>query len=456
MLSGKPSIVLFAVVASSFVGFVGFTAADRPTRFSDGAVPAPPPKVKSTSKAQEKKDPNDGALPPGAVVRIGTRRLQNAASSCPLQYLSFTPDGKQLLTKDFDKPVLHRWDTATGGALSQPACAIPEEEVRYDLMSVSPNGHYWLVDAPTFLDKVELRGLLEIPFDWIHSHFRIEPAFGANLKEPLAFAIDLNNQALVQLLSKQLPLLFAFHTTDQALLLHVSSHWQFAPERRAAFAPNGKTVAIVDLGRKMIDLYDLPTLKRRCSLPTLQQYGRDPECNFVLCFSPDGRQLAAVKKAGELAVWDTTTGKQLAKVDLSGPPVYHAAFAPDGRSLAIAAEDGTFTVWELASGRERCILRPQMARNPDQGQGPESSIYGWKRLGPLVAFSPDGKFLAYAGYDRTVHVWDLATGKTAAQWRGHDDELLWIAFTPDGRRLASGSDDGTVLIWDTVGLSRSP
>ena len=67
-----------------------------------------------------------------------------------------------------------------------------------------------------------------------------------------------------------------------------------------------------------------------------------------------------------------------------------------------------------------------------------------------MAFSPDGKRLASASTDRTVKVWDAATGQETLTLKGHTDQVTSVAFSPDGQRLASASDDETVKVWDAA------
>src|SRR5207249_2494073 len=67
-----------------------------------------------------------------------------------------------------------------------------------------------------------------------------------------------------------------------------------------------------------------------------------------------------------------------------------------------------------------------------------------------VAFSPDGKTLASASNDKTVRLWEAASGKEIRQLHGHQDSVMSIAFSPDGKTLASASIDKTVRLWDVA------
>ncbi len=67
-----------------------------------------------------------------------------------------------------------------------------------------------------------------------------------------------------------------------------------------------------------------------------------------------------------------------------------------------------------------------------------------------VAFSADGKRLASGHRDGTVRLWEAATGKELATFRGHRDEVRAVAFAPEGGLLASASNDTTVVVWAVV------
>jgi hypothetical protein len=67
--------------------------------------------------------------------------------------------------------------------------------------------------------------------------------------------------------------------------------------------------------------------------------------------------------------------------------------------------------------------------------------------------SADGRFVATAGQDHQVRIWEVATFQEVRSFTGHVGDVYAIAFGPDGKTLASGSRDGTILIWDASGRS---
>lgn len=82
---------------------------------------------------------------------------------------------------------------------------------------------------------------------------------------------------------------------------------------------------------------------------------------------------------------------------------------------------------------------------------PRKSLLGHNHFVQDLAISSDGQFALSASWDKTLRLWDLATGTTTRRFVGHTNDVLSVSFSADNRQIVSGSRDKTIKLWNTLG-----
>ncbi|MEU4325502.1 WD40 repeat domain-containing protein [Nonomuraea dietziae] len=141
----------------------------------------------------------------------------------------------------------------------------------------------------------------------------------------------------------------------------------------------------------------------------------------------------------------------LERPELVAPPLPTLAATLACRLYGIpeTADEVKMLLSRLGAAWLECLWAP-----PDLPHPALRRVMG--RAEPLsgVAISPDGSWLATAGGNGRVRIWNL-DGSVEATLSGHDDDVNDVAIAPDGTWLATAGDDETVRLWDDDGTERA-
>ncbi len=156
-------------------------------------------------------------------------------------------------------------------------------------------------------------------------------------------------------------------------------------------------------------------------------------------FNASSSLLAAGTFCGTgIRVWNLATDRPVGgQLDLRGGELAWIAFRPDGRRIAIASWEGPIYV------------------SPVPVTGAAATLSENTKGAPMVAYSPNGRYLASAGLDHTVRIFD---GHSLAELRviAQPDAAAGVAFTAGGGNVLSWDTENTVRMWDTCTDCENP
>jgi WD40 repeat protein len=353
------------------------------------AAETPAPPRAAAARVDRLGDP----LPPSALLRFGTLRLQHPR---PIADLVLSLDGKTVVTIGGS---LIAWDAATGKSLWETNAVTAGYEShgsRYGGSALAFATHGRWLYMPSHRDEVTLWDVVS------------------------------GQQRTLSIGSKD----------------HVYRTVAVSPDgRRLALGAAEGLIVCDTQGQLLFEIRNNPRGDVTKDREDRLAFGGHYSAGW---FSPDRKTLAVVTSdnPNSVRLVDSENGKELRRIALSNRLV-RLAFSPDGKRIAATERDNAVRLYSVETGLpiwSHIVKLTNIYENYTSG----------------VAFSPDGKLVALGATDHHIYFCDAATGEEIARLAGHHWYPWELAFTADGRLLYSGGWDGTIRRWDVASRKQLP
>lgn len=184
---------------------------------------------------------------------------------------------------------------------------------------------------------------------------------------------------------------------------------------RVQFSPDGSLVMGNFAGQAVI--WDAASGEVRWILPDVR----------TAQFNTDGSHVLTASADCSSVIWDVASGKETARLQGSFDPsdsTYEAIYSPDGSRILAISSLNDATVFDAESGQVLFTI-----------DGSERSETETVKYCPVAQFDPDRSKIITLSDDRTMKVWDYATGIELGHWSEPGMGILHAGFSPDGTTI---------------------
>ena len=405
--------------------------------------------------------------------------------------IAFSADGKRLATAAEDR-LVYIWDVKLGHTITK----LEGHTDRVDDLAWSPSGHRiasagWDTSVRVWdPKKAELLALLNGQGECVHA---------VEFTPDGKWIVCADSNGFVRV----------WDYANLKIKGEIKAHASAA--RHIAVRPDGKQVvsggtdrairfikltsaeALIDVDSQRTTIVSLAPIKRgevvlvhgegtltAWDLRSGDEVGRGLANHTVLSVAstPDG-QLVAGTLSGHLAIMEDVTEPPVRMWQVNNEPVKLVAFRPDGLEIACSSSvDGTVRLWDPETGEPTLIIPMAIGEGTVEaiayhptlpiiaaagvrlGLGADGAVKLWNTEkismersfatgATALSFSPDGRFIAAATLQNMVLIWDIRTGKVAANIECSDASINAIAFDPTGNYFVVGGDDTGIRVWET-------
>ena len=377
--------------------------------------------------------------------------------------MCFSPDGRCALSGSWDK-TLRLWDIATGKCLR----VLEGHANTVRAVCISPDGRYGLSGGEVRLVKpftgnehISRDDWYKIPDNWDCTLRLWNLATGECVRafeehSNSVISLSINPDGTLALCGGSDGLLKLWSLSTGECLRQF--RWDAGDISSVCIRFDGRTALSCEHDPSL-QLWDLTT--GEC----LRTFEGHTESVSSVCISPDGRYGLSGSEDRTLRLWELATGRCLRTLEGHTDFVNSGCISPDGRYGLSGSWDKTLRLWRLAIGEYAAfsIVRPRPTAQLSAAERAFTSLIATSERALSGGHPQQAAILLQQarqlpGYERSPHALrllnaasvkvGLARAWVAKELRGHAGAVSSVCISPDGRYGLSGSEDRTIRLWE--------
>lgn len=226
----------------------------------------------------------------------------------------------------------------------------------------------------------------------------------------------------------------------------------------------------------------------------IKKFGDLKRLPYSVAFSADDKYLL-ISFSKAVYVYNIQTGKNIVTIENKWMNYYEYKFNSAANQIIVPTKNNTSEIWDVSKGRKVTTLKGYLNEKRADGLKYDYTNYYDKKILHYISlktnlslspnnnyftigkvdtsaviinlqtgrkvktitdsktiithdYSQDGKWMAIAGGDGKISIYDTKTNTLKYILKGHTALVFDLRFSANGTELVSGSWDGTMIVWD--------